>query len=337
MRACVTGAAGFIGSTLSCELVRQGHTVTGVDSFTDYYDPSVKRENVADLLKSHAFELVEADLIDAPLPEVFADVDVVFHLAGQPGVRGSWANGFAPYVDLNVLATQRVLEAATVCGTGRVVYASSSSVYGNAVAYPCHEDDLPRPYSPYGVTKLAGEHLARLYASNLGLSTVSLRYFTVFGPRQRPEMAMSQLIEAGLTGRPFPMFAAPGTLRDFTFVDDVVHATIAAGLTPDLQPGTVLNVAGGAPATMVELIDLVGDLLDEPVLVQDQPVCAGDVLRTGGDSTRARHLLGWKPAVSLRQGLARQIEWRLLQHSAPTPIRIHSAHVIDLTEVEVSA
>ena len=309
MRTLVTGAAGFIGSNLARGLLVSGHEVVGVDCFTDYYDPSIKRRTASDLSEHPGFRLVEADLLEGDLGPLLQGRDVVFHLAGQPGVRGSWAHGFQPYTALNVVATQRVLEAAKDRGVGRVVYASSSSVYGNAATYPCHETDVPQPHSPYGVTKLAGEHLARLYARNYGLPTVSLRYFTVFGPRQRPEMAMSQIITAALSGQPFSLFAAPGTLRDFTYVGDVVAATMAAGLVPDVPPGTVVNVAGGSPATMGEVLDIVGELTGGPVRLDVQPAVAGDVLRTGGDSSLARELLGWAPQVSLREGLRRQVAW----------------------------
>lgn len=311
MRAVVTGAAGFIGSTLAEALVRDGHSVLGIDCFTDYYPAERKRENIAGLITHPSFALEQLDLVRDDMAAAFSGADAVFHLAGQPGVRSSWANGFGSYATGNVLATQRVLEAAARERTPRVVYSSSSSVYGSALRFPCREDDLPRPLSPYGVTKLAGEHLARLYADNHGLSTVSLRYFTVFGPRQRPEMAMSQIIEAGLREEPFRCFAAPGAVRDFTFVDDVVRATVLAGLTVDVPPGSVLNVAGGAPCSMREVTDMVGELLGREVQVDRSAPQAGDVVRTGGATERIRDLLGWRAEVGLREGLARQVDWHV--------------------------
>lgn len=318
MRALVTGCAGFIGSTLCDRLLQEGHDVLGLDSFTDYYDPRAKRRNVEVLAQHSAFALHELDLAADDLVDAVAGRDAVFHLAGQPGVRQSWESGFAPYVTANVLATQRVLEASRCAGVERVVYASSSSVYGNADRYPCSEEDLPAPHSPYGVTKLAGEHLARLYARNFGLPTVSLRYFTVFGPRQRPEMAMSRVITAGLTGEPFPDFSPAGAVRDFTYVDDVVAATIAAGTVPDLPPGLVCNVAGGAPATMHEVISLVEQALGRPVPVTRQDQCAGDVVRTGGRTDRAADLLGWTARVGLAEGVRRQVEARTAPFLIPT-------------------
>lgn len=315
MRTLVTGAAGFIGSTLSEELLKGGHDVLGVDSFTDYYDPQVKRANTRRLHDWAGFRLVDTDLRDGNLDELFGGIDVVFHLAGQPGVRSSWRGGFQEYVDANVLATQRVLEAAARNQVGRVVYASSSSVYGNAARYPCEERDVPRPFSPYGVTKLAGEHLAVLYAENFGLPTVSLRYFTVFGPRQRPEMGIAKVIDAALTGAPFPLFAAAGAVRDFTYVADVVDATIRAGLCPGLPAGLVLNVAGGAPAAVDAVIASVEELAGRPVILARQPTAAGDVMRTGGDTARAQKLLGWRPRVGLREGLEQQIAWQVSNRS----------------------
>src|SRR4051812_32930977 len=220
MRALVTGVAGFIGSTLAEALVGNGDVVVGVDCFTPYYDAAQKRANLQRLAATKQFTLAEADLRTAELPPLLDGVDVVYHQAGQPGVRLSWASGFAEYDSHNIIATQRLLEGARAAGVARVVYASSSSVYGNAPRYPTSEDDLPQPHSPYGVTKLAAEHLCNLYAANWGVHTVSLRYFTVYGPRQRPDMAMHRLIESALAGTPFPLYGDGSAVRDFTFVDD---------------------------------------------------------------------------------------------------------------------
>jgi nucleoside-diphosphate-sugar epimerase len=232
-------------------------------------------------------------------------VEVVFHLAGQPGVRASWGDGLAEYTRDNVLATERLLYAAG--GVRRVVLASSSSVYGDAARYPCHEDDLPRPHSPYGVTKLAAEHLGLAHARNDGLPVVALRYFSVYGPRQRPDMGLRRLFEAATTGTPFPRYGDGSQVRDLTFVEDVVDATIAAGES-DLAPGTVLNVAGGSAVTLAELIDRV-QALAGPITVEERPTQAGDVARTGGDTTRIREALGWSPATGLDEGLAAMAAW----------------------------
>lgn len=314
MRAFVTGAAGFIGSTLVDRLLGDGHHVRGVDCFTPYYDPAAKRANLVGAIENPAFEFVEADLrVRDPQP-LIADVDVVFHLAAQPGVRLSWAEGFRLYDEHNILVTQRLLEAAKATpGLRRVVYASSSSIYGNAPTYPTNETDMPSPHSPYGVTKLAGENLCGLYAANWNVPAVSLRYFTVYGPRQRPDMAIHRLIEAGLTGERFSLFGTGEQVRDFTFVGDVVLANIAAG-EADLVPGTVLNVAGGSQTKVNDLVTLAAETLGSEIPVTRMLGQPGDVERTGGATDLARTLLDWSPQVSLAEGLAAQVEWHLARH-----------------------
>lgn len=308
MRALITGIAGFIGSTLAEALLDDGATVRGIDCFTPYYPESIKRRNLAGLRAHEGVEVIEADLATVPLRDLFVGVDVVFHLAGQPGVRHSWAEGFADYARHNILATQRLLEAAKDADLTRLVYASSSSVYGDATRYPTSEADLPQPTSPYGVTKLAAEHLCGLYAANWAVPTVSLRYFTVYGPRQRPDMAMHRLIEAALRGEHFQRFGDGEQVREFTFVGDIVAATLAAA-TADLPGGEVLNLSGGASTTVNEVIDLVGDLVGRPVDVRALPAQAGDVRRTGGSAARASTMLGWEPRTSLREGLSRQVSY----------------------------
>jgi nucleoside-diphosphate-sugar epimerase len=312
----VTGVAGFIGSSLADALVARGDDVIGVDCFTPYYDREQKQANLAALLAGPRFELVDADLRTAAIAPIIDGASTVFHQAAQPGVRLSWAGGFADYDGHNVLATQRLLEAARQVGGCRVVYASSSSVYGNAASYPTTEEDLPRPHSPYGVTKLAAEHLCNLYAANWGVPTISLRYFTVYGPRQRPDMAMHRLMETGLDGRAFGLFGDGSAVRDFTFVGDVVEANLAAA-TADCPPGTVVNIAGGASIRMDELLALVGDVLGHEVIVEPQPAQPGDVQRTGGSIDRANALLRWKPVTDLRAGLVAQAAWHRARRSGP--------------------
>ena len=309
MRAVVTGGAGFIGSTLTDRLLAEGHEVTVLDSFTDYYDPVRKRANLSGADTNDRFHLVEADLTTAELAPLIEGADVVWHLAGQPGVRLSWSDGFADYESRNVLATQRLLEAAKRAGTPRIVYASSSSVYGNAERYPTLETDRPEPFSPYGVTKLAAEHLCVLYASNWGVPTVSLRYFTVYGPRQRPDMATHRLIEAAIEQTPFPLFGDGEQERAFTFVGDVVDATHRAGTTPDVPPGTVLNVSGRFSCKLFELIDLVGSAVGNPVPLDRRPAEAGDAAKTGGSTERIEAALGWQAQTSLEDGIAAQVDW----------------------------
>ena len=304
----VTGAAGFIGSHLVEALINSGHQVRGVDAFTPYYDRAAKEANLQWSRRAPGFDFREADLRTADLTPLLDDVDVVYHQAAQPGVRLSWASGFAEYVSSNVLATQRLLEAVRDLPLDRFVYASSSSVFGNATAYPTTEDMPTKPHSPYGVTKLAAEHLCGLYAANYGVPTVSLRYFTVYGPRQRPDMATHRLIEAALDDRPFPLYGDGSHVRDFTYVADVVAANRAAATEP-VPPGEVINVCAGGSSTMSELIDAVGAAVGRPVPLDRQPPQAGDVLRTGGDHALARDLLGWHPQTSLLEGVGAQVSW----------------------------
>ena len=308
MRALVTGVAGFIGSTLTDALLSRGDHVLGIDCFTPYYGRAAKEANLAGARQSERFELTEADLRTCTIEPFLDDIDVVFHQAAQPGVRLSWSDGFGDYVGHNVLATQRLLEAVKTTGNARVVYASSSSVYGNAPAYPTTEDDLPRPHSPYGVTKLAAEHLCNLYAANWAVPTVSLRYFTVYGPRQRPDMAFHRLFAAMLADDAFPLYGDGSAIRDFTFVGDAVAANLAAA-DRECPPGTVVNVAGGSSIAMHELLELAGEVVGRPARVDRLPSQPGDVARTGGTIERAQRILGWEPTTDLRSGLTAQVEW----------------------------
>jgi UDP-glucuronate 4-epimerase len=310
MRALVTGAAGFIGSHLVERLVDDGHHVRAVDCRTPYYDVSQKDRNVASIGRLPRCEIFDADLRFSDLGPLLDGIDVVFHQAAQPGVRGSWATGFTAYVEHNVLATQRLLEAVTTRDLRRFVYASSSSVYGDVPSFPTNEEDLPRPQSPYGVTKLAAEHLCGVYARNWGVPTVSLRYFTVYGPRQRPDMAMHRLVEAALGGKPFPMYGDGQQVRDFTYVEDVVRANVLAS-SAEVSPGTVINVAGGTHTTLCDVVGLLEDLLGCPVPLERREAERGDVVRTGGSTQRAAELLGWHPTVPLDDGLARQVAWHV--------------------------
>jgi nucleoside-diphosphate-sugar epimerase len=292
-----------------------GWDVVGVDCVSPYYDTAQKHANVTAITQSTPVEYVYGDLLTMDIARLLDGIDVVFHQAGQPGVRTSW-DAFDSYVQQNVMVTKRLLDAARSASTMRFVFASSSSVYGNALSYPTGEDTLPRPQSPYGVTKLAAEHLCGVYARNWGLSTVALRYFTVFGPRQRPDMAMHRLIEAALTGGSFPVFGTGDQVRDFTYVGDVAAANIAAG-TADVAPGTVINIAGGGASTLMSVIQTVERLTGRRITLDRRPHQAGDVERTGGAVDLARVLLGWTPQVSVEEGLARQVRWHLERASAP--------------------
>ena len=302
----VTGAAGFIGSHLCESLLRQGHAVRGLDSFTTFYDPERKRANAEAILRDPGFELVSDDLNTAPLDEVLDGVDVVAHLAGEPGVSNSWGPNFDRYVDRNVLATQRLLEAASKHGVSRLVYASSSSVYGTG-ADTLRATGEPRPASPYGVTKLAAETLVGAYAG-AGLPTVSLRYFSVYGPRQRPDMAAHRFIECLLDGRPLTVYGDGTQVRDFTFVDDIVEATSQA-LFADVPTGAVLDVASTQPTSVNTLVGHLETLVGIESTRDTNDERPGDVPRTEGEITSARDQLGWKPTVDLRTGLKRQLDW----------------------------
>jgi len=305
--AVVTGCAGFVGSHLVERLLADGWRVRGVDAFTDYYPRVEKEANLAGVVMDAAFELLELDLSRDELAPLLADRPVVFHLAAQPGVRGSFGEGFAIYVRDNVLATQRLLEAACASRCGRVVWASSSSVYGDAAAFPCREHETPTaPRSPYGMTKRACEDLAGIYRVQ-GLDAVGLRYFTVYGPRQRPDMAIRRLCEAALARTTFPIYGEGDQIRDFTYVDDVVEATVRAARAE--APPPILNVGGSQSATLMQVIETIGELAGHEIELDRHPVQRGDVRRTGADTSLARETLGWEPQVQLRDGLAATVEW----------------------------
>ena len=297
MRYAVTGAAGFIGSHLGEALQRTGHEVVGIDAFTDYYDPAVKERNAA------ALDVRRLDLAEDELD--LGGFDGVFHLAGQPGVR-SFGDVFPLYVRQNVLASQRVFEAAAAAGT-RVVFASSSSIYGEAERYPTGEDVPPRPVSPYGITKLTCEHLARAYARSFELDAVVLRYFNAYGPRQRPDMAFPRIVAALAEGRPFTRYGDGEQSRSFTYVGDVVEATIRA--MAGATPGSVYNVGGGEEATLNETIALLERVSGRSLDVRREAAVLGDQRRTKADTTRIESDLGWAPRTSLEEGLRAQWEW----------------------------
>ena len=315
MRALVTGGAGFIGSHLVEALLDEGDQVRLVDCLTDYYDVGQKEANLDRLASRPGAEIVFADLRESDITPMLDGIDVVYHQAGQPGVRLSWAEGFAAYDTCNILATQRLLEACRVATIDRFVFASSSSVYGEAPRYPTIESDLPRPRSPYGVTKLAAEHLCGLYAAAWGVPTVSLRYFTVYGPAQRPDMSFHRLCEAALGGDAFPLLGDGSQIRSFTYVDDVVEANRRAAQA-DLEPGTVINVAGGSSVRLTDVIELVEELSGSELPVERLPAAPGDVARTGGSIELAGQLLGWEPKIEIRDGLASQLEWHRERRAA---------------------
>jgi UDP-glucuronate 4-epimerase len=316
MRYVVTGAAGFIGSQIAEALLPHASSVVGVDCFTANYARLTKERNLQHVREAANFQLVEADLRTDDLTDLLAGADVVLHQAGKPGVRTSWGDGFAEYVDHNVIATQRLLESARRAGVQRFVYASSSSVYGNAATYPTTESTLPRPFSPYGTTKLAAEHLCGLYAANWGLPTVALRYFSVYGPRQRPDMALHRFIQAALEDRELELYGSGSQVRDFTHVSDVVRANVLAAHRP-LPPGTVVNIAGGSYQTVNGVLATIAELLGRPLRLRRSGEQAGDVTQTQADCALAARLLGWTPRVPLAVGLASQLEWQAAAAGTP--------------------
>jgi UDP-glucuronate 4-epimerase len=311
MNALVTGAAGFIGSHLSEALLGAGATVTGIDCFTDYYPRAVKEANLAALRDRPGFTFVEGALQETDLPSVADGKTHVFHLAGQPGVRKSWGRDFDVYTRDNVKATQRLLEALVGTPIERFVYASSSSVYGDHVPLPLREDACLQPLSPYGVSKLAAEHLANLYWENHGVPAVSLRYFTVYGPRQRPDMAFHRFFTAANEGKPIAVYGDGEQTREFTFVSDIVAATMAAGRQG--RPGGVYNVGGGSRVTLNHALELIARVAGRPMTVQREPARKGDMRHTYGDTSLARRDLGFAPRVSLEEGLTAQHRW--MQHA----------------------
>ena len=308
MKALITGAAGFIGSTLAERLVAEGADVVGIDCFADYYPRPIKERNLAGLLAGPRFRLVESTIQQADLAALLKDRTHVFHLAAQAGVRKSWGRDFAIYTTNNIEATQVLLEAvAAAPGIERVVYASSSSVYGDNVAMPMREDALPQPVSPYGVTKLAAEQLCYLYYINHRIQAVALRYFTVYGPRQRPDMGFHKFLRAAIRQEPINLYGDGEQTRDFTYVHDAVGATIAAATKG--VPGRVYNVGGGSRLSMNQVLDIIGRVVGRPLAVNRDDAQKGDMRHTYADTTLAQQDLGFAPRVGLEEGLAAEFKW----------------------------
>ncbi len=307
MKALVTGVAGFIGSTLAERLCTDGADVVGIDCFADYYARDVKERNLTALRTQPRFRFVESTIQQADLGSLLADRTHVFHLAAQAGVRKSWGRDFAVYTANNIEATQVLLEACAGRPLERLVYASSSSVYGDAVAMPMREEALPQPVSPYGVTKLAAEQLCHLYFANCGVPAVSLRYFTVYGPRQRPDMGFHRFLRATLTGEAIAVFGDGEQTRDFTYVADAVAATVAAAVRG--VPGRVYNVGGGSRVTLNHVLEVIGRVAGRRPLIRREAAQKGDMRHTYADTSRARADLGFAPAVSLEQGLTAEYQW----------------------------
>lgn len=307
MRCVVTGCAGFIGSHLSEALVQRGHEVVGIDCFTDYYPRPAKESNLSALRLSPHFAFIEANLLEYDLSRLLEGVDYVFHQAAQAGVRASWGQNFSVYTENNVLATQRLLEEAKALPIKRLVYASSSSIYGDAKELPVTEETLPQPISPYGVTKLAAEHLCRLYWVNFRVPTVSLRYFTVYGPRQRPDMGFHKFFRALLKGDEITLYGDGDQTRDFTFVSDAVAANLACMDAP--VSGDLFNVGGGSRISVNRVLELMQSISGREARIRRIDDQKGDVRHTFADTTRAREALGFRPSVSTEEGLRREWEW----------------------------
>lgn len=319
MKAFVTGCAGFIGSHLTDRLLTMGYEVTGIDCFRDYYARDIKENNLKDALNSERFTFIEEDLLNL---SVYPDVDYVFHSAAQAGVRASWGDSFSVYTRDNVEATQNLLEYYKDTELKRFVYASSSSVYGDAVALPMKETARVQPVSPYGVTKLAAEHLCHLYWVNYRVPTVSLRYFTVYGPRQRPDMGINKFVKAVLNGDEIQIYGDGTQTRDFTFVSDIVNANMLASQAPlENGAGETFNIGGGNRISVTDLIALIAEISGKEAHVRYIEKQKGDVNDTWADVSKAESNLGWKAETKIKDGLERYIEWytqEFFQSSQPS-------------------
>ncbi len=306
MKCVVTGCAGFIGSSLAARLLEQGHEVRGIDCFIDYYPRIIKEENLTPLREYEGFTFMPENLLQLNLNEVVEGADVIFHQAAQAGVRSSWGTQFDIYTDNNILATQRVLES-LIEPDIPLIYASSSSVYGETTLLPMQEEHPTHPLSPYGVSKLAAENLCHLYRENFGVRTVALRYFTVYGPRQRPDMAFHRFIRAILTDNPIIIYGDGNQTRDFTYISDAVEANIQAFRSG--QWGKVYNIGGGTRISINEVISLIEQITGKKAKIKYQESQRGDVTHTYADTTRARNEIGFSPKMNLNEGLAREVEW----------------------------
>jgi len=311
----VTGVGGFIGSHLAETLLNQGNKVIGIDQFNDYYDPALKRQNISQFKDHPAFQLIENDIQSLNWSELLLDVDIVYHQAAQAGVRASWGEGFRAYTERNINATQIILEAAKdTPNLKRLVYASTSSVYGNAETFPTPETICPQPVSPYGITKLAAERLGKLYHQNFGVPCVYLRYFTVYGPRQRPDMAFHKFFKWILQDEPISIYGDGQQTRDFTFVSDAIAANLAAGTVPEAV-GEVFNIGGGSRVVLAEVINMMEEIVGRPIKKNFVEKARGDARHTSADVSKAQKILGYQPQVSLKEGLQREWEWVLSLYS----------------------
>jgi nucleoside-diphosphate-sugar epimerase len=319
-KSIVTGAAGFIGSHLAEALLKRGEEVIGVDEFNDYYDPLLKRKNISHLEAYPNFRLIEADIQLLDWHPLLKGVDVVYHQAAQAGVRASWGKGFRSYTERNISATQILLEAAKDAQSlKRFVFASTSSVYGDAETLPTHESICPQPVSPYGITKLAAERLCGLYQKNFGVPFVALRYFTVYGPRQRPDMAFHKFFKSVLQDEAIPVYGDGQQTRDFTFISDAVAANLAAA-TVENAVGEIFNIGGGSRVVLTEVLDTMEEIVGKPIKRNHIEKAMGDARHTAADVSKARKILGYQPQVSLREGLTKEWEWVRTLYAVPQKV-----------------
>jgi nucleoside-diphosphate-sugar epimerase len=305
----VTGVAGFIGSHLVEALLNRGERVIGIDHFNDYYDPMLKRKNIATFANHPSFQLIEGDIQQLDWNGLFQDVDVVYHQAAQAGVRASWGDGFRSYTERNINATQVMLEAAKDAKQlQRFVYASTSSVYGNAETFPTSETVCPQPVSPYGITKLAAERLCWLYQQNFKVPVTALRYFTVYGPRQRPDMAFHKFFKAVIDDQAIPVYGDGMQTRDFTFVADAIAANLLAGSVPEAV-GQMFNIGGGSRVVLMDVLATMEEIVGQPIKRDHKGLAMGDARHTSADVSKAKTILGYDPQVPLREGLTKEWEW----------------------------
>ncbi len=307
MRALVTGCAGFIGSHLSERLLKEGYQVKGIDCFLDFYPRSQKERNLKGLIGKKSFQFIEGNLLNKHLDKLVEGIDYVFHQAAQPGVLDSWGENFGIYTENNVRATQHLLEAYKERKIEKFIYASSSSIYGSTKELPMREETFPRPFSPYGVTKLAAEHLCTLYRENFGIPVIMLRYFTVYGPRQRPDMAIYRFLNAQLKKGPIEIYGDGGQSRDFTYVDDIIEANILS-MHARVEDG-LFNIGGGSQVSLNELMEVIQKVSGEKLKVIKLQAKKGDMQHTHSDNSRAKRLLGYKPTVGLEEGVRREWDW----------------------------
>jgi nucleoside-diphosphate-sugar epimerase len=307
MKVLITGVAGFIGSNFASEILRLDYEVVGVDCITSNYAKEIKSKNLLPLLKYKNFSFLEVDLLETNLEGLLLGIDTVFHFAGHPSVHSSWGSDFSTYSDRNVVLTQNLLKASLDKGVRKFINSSSSSVYGRIVTAPTKESDPVNPVSPYGVTKLAAENLVTLYGKEFGLETVSLRYFTVYGPRQRPDMAFSKLINCALMGLPFELHGDGSQIRDFTYVEDVVKANLLA-LKNTIKPGEIFNIGGGAPVTMTRVMEIIEQITKSKINLVRKEMGPGNPMVTSADCTKASALMGWNSSIGIEAGIANQID-----------------------------